>query len=45
MDHKKAQQRMNVPASYLLSTRETLADTTLIEKIIAAIRRAAGLRG
>ena len=36
---------MTVPASYLLSVKETLADTTLIEKIIAAIRRASGLRG
>jgi hypothetical protein len=41
----KAQAKMNVPASYLLSVRETLADTTMIEKIIATIRRAAGLRG
>ena len=42
---KRAQARMTVPASYLLSVKETLADTTLIEKIIAAIRRASGLRG
>jgi hypothetical protein len=42
---QKAQARMTVPASYLLSVKETLADTTLIEKIIAAIRRASGLRG
>jgi hypothetical protein len=42
---KKAQARMTVPASYLLSMRETLADTTFLEKIAAAIRRTAGLRG
>jgi hypothetical protein len=42
---RKAQARMSIPASYLLSVKETLADTTLIEKIIAAIRQATGLRG
>lgn len=45
LTRKRAQARMTVPASYLLSVKETLADTTLIEKIIAAIRRASGLRG
>lgn len=41
----KAQAKQTAPAAYLLSVQEALGTQTLLSRIIAVMRRAAGVRG